>query len=467
MNINQRTLYLLRISLVATLGGVLFGYDTAVISGTVDFLQERFAIGNMMLGLVVSSAIAGCMLGAAFAGSLSDRFGRRVAFAVAALCFLASAIGTALPRTVEELIVFRLLGGIGVGIAAVVSPMYIAEVSPEKIRGRLVSLNQIAILSGMVVIYSINSFIAGRFDHDWNVLYGWRWMFGSEAVPALLFFLLVLAIPESPRWLLKAGREDDCLRVLGKINDPARARQIREEIREALRQEEGGWHEVFGPVYRPVLVLGTLLAIIQHGTGINAVMYYAPRIFTHAGVENSSAIGHMVMISLIMLFFTAVGLLLVDKVGRKPLLLISTAGMAVSLVALFFDYSTTGENAFQEYRVLFWVIAYVASFSVAMGPIVWVLISEIFPNRVRGRCASVAVFFMWSASLLISQFFPSLLASIGEGVFLLFGVLSLISLVYIWWAVPETKGQTLEQIEQGWIDRAKLRHPTTEQQPLP
>ena len=451
-------LFLIRITLVATLGGLLFGYDTAVISGTVDFLQEHFQITNMMLGLVVSSAIAGCMLGAAISGTISDRYGRKVALFIAALCFFISAIGTALPQDVFQLIVFRLLGGIGVGIAAVTSPMYIAEVAPEKLRGRLVSLNQIAILSGMVIVYSVNSFIAGSFAHDWNVLYGWRWMFGSEAVPALAFLLLVLFIPESPRWLLKAGKDEGCLEVLRRINPPERSVEIREEIREALHHEEGGWHEVFGPVYRPVLLIGTVLAIIQHGTGINAVMYYAPRIFTHAGVQSSSAIGHMVMISIIMVFFTMIGLLLVDKVGRKPLLLVSTAGMAVSLIALYFDYSVKGGGSFQEYRVLFWVLAYVATFSIAMGPIVWVLISEIFPNRVRGRCVSIAVFFMWSASFLISQFFPVLLASINEGVFLFFGILCVLSLAFIWAFVTETKGLTLEQIEHGWMARSQRKH---------
>lgn len=455
--------FLIRITLVATLGGLLFGYDTAVISGTVDYLQEHFQISNMLLGMVVSSAIAGCMLGAAVAGGISDRFGRKQSLLLAAVCFFVSAIGTALPQEIFQLIGFRVLGGIGVGIASVVSPMYIAEVSPEKIRGRLVSLNQIAILTGMVIVYTVNSFIAGSFAHDWNVLYGWRWMFGSGAFPSLFFLFLVMSIPESPRWLLKSGNPEACLAVLEKIHSPERAGVIREEICEGLKLEEGGWREIFGPVYRPVLVIGVILAVIQHATGINAVMYYAPRIFSHAGVESASAIGHMVVISLIMVFFTTLGLLLVDKVGRKPLLLVSTAGMALSLIALYFDYSTKSGGSFQEIRVLIWVIAYVATFSIAMGPIVWVLISEIFPNRVRGRCASVAVFFMWSASFLISQFFPSLLASIAKGVFLLFGILCLLSLVFIWLFVPETKGQTLEEIELGWHERSqnKLRKKTS------
>ena len=452
---------LLRITLVATLGGLLFGYDTAVISGTVDYLQECFQISNMVLGLVVSSCTAGCMAGAAIAGSISDRYGRKAALMSSAICFLVSAIGTALPQDVYQLIAFRLLGGVGVGIAAVVSPMYIAEMAPEKIRGRLVSLNQIAILTGMVCVYTVNSFIAGGFDHQSNVMHGWRWMFGSGAFPALVFLLLIPTIPESPRWLLKSGNEEGCLKVLLKLNPPERAGAICGEIRQALEQRKAGWKEILGPAYRPVLLIGVVLAVIQHGTGINAVMYYAPRIFSHAGVESASAIGHMVMISLIMVFFTILGLLLVDKVGRKPLLLVSTAGMAVSLVALFFDYSVKGGGGFQEYRVLFWVVAYVAMFSIAMGPIVWVLISEIFPNRIRGRCASVAVFFMWSASFLISQFFPTLLASINEGVFLLFGILSAASLIFIWRFVPETKGKTLEEIERFWTDRRHLHKTKT------
>lgn len=449
--------YLLRICLVATLGGLLFGYDTAVISGTVDFIQAHFALSELALGWVVSSAIVGCMLGAAVSGVISDRFGRKQAFVIASVCFLVSAVGTAIPTTTDELVFYRLLGGIGVGIASITSPMYIAEVAPESIRGRLVSLNQVAILTGMVIVYIVNAKIAGHGTPVWNVAYGWRWMFGSEALPALAFLILVFTIPESPRWLVKSGREEDALKVLRSIQEPAAAARIVGEIREAPTLETGGWREVFGPVYHPALVVGLLLAIIQHGTGINAVMYYAPRIFSHAGVESAAAINHMVIISLVMVVFTIVGLALVDKLGRKPLLLLSTAGMALSLFMLYSAYSGRAAGNFNERAVLWWILAYVSTFSIAMGPIVWVLISELFPNRVRGRCAGIAVFFMWSASLAISQFFPFLLRQIDHGVFMIFGVLCVISVMYIWLFVPETKGKTLEQIEHLWYDRAVKR----------
>lgn len=450
-------LFLFRVCLVATLGGLLFGYDTAVISGTVNYLQAHFGLSEMMLGWVVSSAIVGCIIGAAVAGSISDRFGRKAAFFAAATALLISAIGTALPQTVSQLVFFRLIGGVGVGIACIISPMYIAEMAPQRLRGRLVSLNQIAILAGMVVVYIVNAQIAGNNSTEWNVAYGWRWMFGSEAVPATIFVLLIFSIPESPRWLIKAGRDAEARKVLSGVFSHEETEQMVREVHESLTTEEGGWREVFSKTYRPALVLGVLLAAIQHGTGINAVMYYAPRIFSHAGVENSSAIGHMVIISLIMAGFTVVGLALVDKLGRRPLLIFSTLGMSISLFMLYFFYGDGGAGGFRESLVLFWIIAYAGSFSIGMGPIVWVIISEIFPNRVRGRCASVAVFFMWTASLAISQLFPWLLKLVNEGVFLIFAVLSTISLIYIWRAVPETKGRSLEEIEQDWQTRASRK----------
>lgn len=457
--------YLVRISIVATLGGLLFGYDTAVISGTVDFLQQHFALSELALGWVVSSAIVGCMIGAAMAGMICDRFGRRSALFVAAGSFLVSAVGTALPSTVTQLVMFRLIGGVGVGIAAIASPMYIAEIAPEHIRGRLVSLNQIAILTGMVLVYTVNSGIAHSNDLAWNVDYGWRWMFGSAAIPSLAFLGLLFSIPESPRWLIKSGLESRARSVLRLIHREVDAERILGDIKTATHHEQGGWREVFGPVYRPALVVGVILAVIQHGTGINAVMYYAPRIFSHAGVENNAAISHMVIISLVMVAFTAIGLALVDRLGRRPLLLVSTAGMAISLFALFFKYSRADGGKFDESSVLFWILGYVSAFSVAMGPIVWVLISEIFPNRVRGRCAGIAVFCMWSASLAISQFFPWLLTRLDHGVFLIFAILCVLSLIFIAIFVPETKGRTLEEIERIWHDKAARRAGTASVSP--
>jgi len=446
-------LFLAKTVLVATLGGLLFGYDTAVISGTIEYLEEYFALSKMQLGWVVSSALLGCMIGAGIAGVVSDSIGRKRALMISSLLFLISAIGTALPDSASTLIAFRLIGGIGVGVASVVSPMYISEMAPENIRGRLVSMNQMAILTGMLIVYMVNSRIVYSGDHAWRVSQAWRWMFGSELLPALIFFVLIFTISESPRWLVKSDQPDRALAVLRKIHVTVVAERIVTEIETVTQSEEGGWREVFGRTYRPALVIGACLAVIQHGTGINAVMYYAPHIFVHAGFETTSAIGHMVIISLSMIVFTVIGLLLVDTVGRKPLLLISSAGMATSLCILYFTYAegTTVEGP--QFWVLGGVICYVASFSIAMGPIVWVMISEIFPNRVRGRAASVAVVLMWSASLVISQFFPLVLNWIEEGVFLLCGIVCMISFAFIYVCVPETKGKTLEEIEATWQHR--------------
>ncbi len=450
MNSSEKS-YLFLNCAVATLGGLLFGYDTAVIAGTTEFLQKKFSLTELQLGWAVASAILGCIIGAAGSGWSSDRFGRKAVLISSALLFLVSAIGTAFPQSLGELAFYRILGGLGVGAASILTPLYIAELAPARIRGALVSFNQIMILTGMIIVYLVNATIAGWGTPEWNIEYGWRWMFASGSVPALLFFILLFFIPESPRWLLKMGRHDEALSVLKRIS-AGEADSVVQEIRQTLAEESGGWKEVW--IFRKALLIGVVLAFIQHATGINVVMYYGPRIFASAGVATSTAIGQSVTIAVVMAIFTALALVLVDRMGRRPLLLVSAAGMAASLFLLGFTYKDHATPA-EAIWLLVWVLSYVSFFSIGLGPVIWVVISEIFPNRVRGRSASIAVFCMWTASLLISQFFPWQLSVMKGGVFAFYGALSVGALFFMWRWLPETKNLTLEGIEHLWLSKQK------------
>jgi len=448
----SRKAYLYLNCAVATLGGFLFGYDTAVIAGTTEFLQKKFALSEFELGWAVSSAILGCVLGAALSGWASDRWGRKKMLIASAILFTASTIGTALPRSLGELAFYRIIGGVGVGAASILTPLYIAELAPARIRGALISFNQIMILTGMITVYTVNALIVRGGSEAWNVELGWRWMFGSEAVPALLFFGLLFFIPESPRWLTKVGREEEARAVLQRIEGSESADSILAEIREALRLESGGWREVW--LFRRALVVGVGLAFIQHGTGINVIMYYGPRIFTSAGIATNDAFLHSIVIATTMTLFTALALALVDRVGRRPLVLLSTAGMGLCLFALGLVFKDN-VSATEGVWLLVCVLGYVAFFSIGMGPVIWVVIAEIFPTRVRGRSASIAVFWMWTASLLISQFFPWQLSAMRGGVFYFYGALCVLALVFVAWFQPETRNRTLEEIEHLWLGKER------------
>jgi sugar porter (SP) family MFS transporter len=349
-----------------------------------------------------------------------------------------------------EFAFYRLLGGLGVGAASILTPLYIAELAPARMRGALVSFNQIMILAGVMLAYTIDAMIARSGSAEWNVSRGWRWMVGSEAFPALLFFALLFAIPESPRWLVKRGRDEEARRILTRVNGAADAEVVLADIRATLANETGGWSEVW--LFRRALLVGVVLAFIQHGTGINVVMFYGPRIFASAGIATSIAIGNSIIIAAVMTVFTVVALALVDRVGRRPLLIVSAAGMAISLFLLglaFKEHVTPAEGI----GLLVYVLAFVSFYSIGMGPIIWVVVAEIFPNRVRGRSASVAVFAMWSASLLISQFFPWQLSVMRGAVFSFYAALCVLALGFIWWKLPETKNRTLEEIESLWLSR--------------
>lgn len=449
--------YLALVCFVATLGGLLFGYDTAVISGAIGFLRQRFELSDVQEGWATSSALLGCAVGAAFAGTLSDRLGRRVVLVVSAVLFIVSAVGTALPRNLTEFVVFRFIGGVGVGAASMTSPMYIAEISPARIRGRMVSLNQFAIVSGMLVVYFVNYHIAGLGDEHWNVRYGWRWMFGSENIPAVMLLVLLFFVPESPRWLAKQRRRDEAAAVLARVNGSHKAREEMTAIEDAIAHESGSVRQLFLPGMWIVLVIGIVLAVLQQVTGINVFLYYAPEIFKNiAGSGSDAALLQTVVVGAVNMLFTVVAIWTVDRLGRKPLMIIGFVGMGVGMFGLGLAayYQRT------ETWVLVFMLAYIASFALSVGPVTWVILSEVFPTMIRGRAMAIATVCLWLANYVVSQTFPMM--DKGEWFivrfhhafpFWLYGGLCVVALVFVAVFVPETKAKSLEEIESFWLHR--------------
>lgn len=444
---NYKYIYL--ISSVAALGGLLFGYDTAVIAGAIGFLREKFQLSAAMMGWAASSAIIGCVFGAMFAGKLSDEFGRKKVLILTAILFAVSAIGSAIPNTLTQFVAARFIGGLGVGAASMLSPLYISEIAPASVRGRLVTTYQLAIVLGIQLIYFVNLKISNFGDEAWNIETGWRYMLGSEALPAVLFLFLLLLVPESPRWLSKSGNAEASMKVLWKINGAVKAEEIQKEIDEVLREEKGTLMELFAPGLRKAVLIGIFLAIFSQITGINAIMYYAPEIFKSVGFGTESALLQTVIIGSFNIIFTFIALWLVDKAGRKPLLLFGVSGMAVSLlcIGLVFYFGLTSGP-----WVLIFILAYVACFAASLGPMPWVIISEIFPTKTRGVAMSLSVLMVWVSVYFVTQFFPIFLESIGGAfTFWIFMINAFILIVFVWFRLPETKGKTLEEIELNWI----------------
>lgn len=440
--------YIIRITVVAALGGLLFGYDTAVIAGAIGYLQEKFALSPVLVGWAASSAIWGCILGAALAGYVSDRFGRKKVLIVTGLLFFISALGSAVAVDLTGFIIARLVGGIGVGAASMLSPLYISEVAPAKYRGRLVSLYQLAIVFGINIIYIVNYLISVSGSNSWNVDYGWRYMIGSEVIPAVIFFALLFSVPESPRWLLKNGRDTKAEEILQKING-AKAVAIKQEIRETLKLESGRPGDLFGKGLRLALVVGIILALFSQITGINAVIYFAPEIFKSIGFGVKSAFYQTIFIGVINTLFTFVALWLIDRAGRKKLLIWGVSGMVLCLCAIgicFYFEITSG-----PWLILF-VLGFIACFASSLGPVPWVMISEIFPTKIRGIAMSFCTLVLWIGVILITQLTPVMLDVLGGAyTFWIFMINSVVLLLFTWKYVPETKGRSLEQIEKGWI----------------
>jgi sugar porter (SP) family MFS transporter len=455
--------YLVPICLVATLGGLLFGYDTGVISGAIEFLTIRFHLDVVMKGWASGSVLIGCAAGVLIVGPISDRFGRKKALAMAAVLFLASAIGTAVPKEITTFIVFRFLGGVGIGIASMATPMYIAEIAPAHLRGRLVALNQIAIVGGIVLVYFANYFIARSGSQEWNQDSGWRWMFASGVLPALLFALLLLKIPESPRWLIENNQVAEATTILNRVAGEEHARTEVQAITAALRQTRGTWRELVGGALRFPLLIGICLAVLQQVTGINVFIYFGTTIFKNmsattgvdAGMLQQIVIGGASMIA------TVVAVITVDRWGRRPLMLLGAAGMGCSLLSMGAMAQLLSDPAAASGWMLLAIVAYVVCFGLSVGPVTWVILAEIFPTAVRGRALGLATFCLWIADYAVTQTFPILDAPDSWMVrhfhhampFYLYAFFCGVLIIVMWRLVPETKGKSLEEIERNWLHR--------------
>ena len=459
----------LRLTIVATLGGLLFGYDTAVISGAVHSIDADFIAPlhltdtwrDTLSGLTISSALFGCVIGGAMAGSLADRFGRKRGLVLAALLFLVSALGSAVPELgvarfgetgPAALIAFnlyRVLCGVGVGIASMLSPLYIAEIAPKDRRGQLVSLNQMAIVTGIVGVYFVNWAIAQSGDESWVDAIGWRLMLASEALPALAFLLLLIPVPDTPRWLVLRGRDEEALDVLRRLTDDEEARRTLAEIRGTLVTEEARLFS-FGA---KVVLVGLALSVFQQLVGINAVLYYAPLMFKNLGAGKDSALLQTVVVGAANMLSTLIAIYTVDRRGRRPLLLIGAVVMAVPMIALgvLFGLHSQGLLA------LVFVVIYVIGFAMSWGPVVWVVLSEVFPGAIRGKALALAVAAQWVANLAVSWSFKVLdgNAALNDWfnhgfAYYLYGIMSLLAGLFVWRFIPETAGRSLEAIQELW-----------------
>jgi len=525
----SKNYFVFGLTLVATLGGLLFGYDTAVISGAVKSLQAFFIdslniesgeardviveyrvtvyvtiymilffVGGLLVkligrgkgiltmiiigvlitfvikwnfsgepvldsntadslkGFTTSSALIGCVIGGSLAGWVSRHFGRKKGLILSAALFTLSAIGSAAPeylnifgvQTITAFIIYRIVGGIGVGMASMLSPMYIAEIAPPKIRGQLVSWNQFAIIFGMLVIYFVNYFISRQGDQGWLDNIGWRWMFASETIPAILFLILLFFVPETPRFMVMKNQEAKALSVLEKLNGKLQSPQILEEIKGSLKITDAPWLS-YGWL---LIFIGIFLSVFQQFVGINVVLYYAPEIFRNMGSGTETSLLQTIIVGAVNLSFTVLAIFTVDKFGRKPLQIIGAVGMAVSMIALGFSFyfDSIGIGA------LIFMMLYTASFAMSWGPVTWVLLAEIFPNRIRGAM-SIAVAAQWIANFVVSWTFPMLndnkwlTEQFNHGfAYWIYGVMGLLAALFVWKLVPETKGKTLEEMEDLW-----------------
>lgn len=458
----KNTRYIVTLTLIAALGGLLFGYDTAVISGAEQSLQvyfmESLGLGTFAHGLTVSSALIGCIIGGLISGFLSNRIGRKNSLLVAAVLFFVSALLSAYPeflfftkdnQTMGLFIMFnfyRIIGGIGVGLASGLGPLYISETSPANIRGKLVTLNNLAIIFGMSFVYFVNWRIAAGQELSWIHDIGWRYMFASEAIPALLFFGLLFLVPETPRYLISKNKDQEALTILEKVNNSKeKANAIYQEIKQTVDVKNV---RVFS-YGKLVVIVGILLAAFQQFVGINVILYYAPRIFAEMGASSDGSMFQTVIIGIVNFIFVLIAMLLVDRVGRRLLMIVGSIGMAVGMfgVAALAYLDQMGIGA------LIFILIFVAFYNLSFGPLMWVLASELFPNKVRGQIMAITVVANWGSNLLISSTFPSLLEFGAGFAYTFYGVMCLLALLFVLKLVPETKGKTLEEIEKYWEDK--------------
>ena len=436
--------YVVLLATTTAISGFLFGFDTAVINGVLLLLRRQFALSNLQTEVAASSLLLGCLLGAAGASMIGDRYGRKKSLIASAILFALSALGAAAANSVALFSAARLVGGLAIGLASVLTPVYIAEISPSKNRGTLVSLNQLAIVIGILFAYLVSWQIA-RFGEN-----SWRWMLAVAAIPSLAFFLGLLAIPESPRWLLSRGRHDEGERILARIFGATVAREQVQAVEKAAASEEGSWREVFSLGMRKRLGVGMFLALFCQITGINTVLYYGSIIVSEhfPGQSTSMALIANVIIGTVNLVFTIVAMIYLDRWGRRAILLTASGGMGGALTLLVVGLNVRGIS---PVLMLGAILLYVAFFALGMGPGPWLIISEIFPTKVRGRAASIATSTLWSGTLLVTFTFLSLVKVLNLwGTFAIYGSLSFVCLIYVWKMVPETKGRTLEHIQEDW-----------------
>jgi len=427
------------VSFVAAIGGLLFGFDTGVIAGTLGGIVEDFNLNAWQEGFAVSNLIIACIFGSVLTGPLTDRFGRKRMLLVAGILFTLSAVLSGLPRYYWQLILARFIGGLGVGIASVLSPIYIAELAPASVRGILVSVNQLAIVVGILLTYISNWLLVGIGENDW------RWMFGVEAIPAFLFTFALLFIPESPRWLAKNNQDDKARDVFRKIAGDDYARDEMEWVKKGREQEEGGLIELLNPRLRILLFVGFSLAIFANATGINVVIYYGTEIFKMAGfVEKATSFKAQMIIGLINFLFTFAGMALIDRAGRKVLHVFAYGLMTLSMFSLGMMFNI---KDIAPVWMVIPVMTYVASFACGVGVVIWVYLSELFPNKIRGAAMGIATMLIWVANFTVTQFFPILRDKMGGNVFFLFTGASLIAFLFALIMMRETKGLHLEEIE--------------------
>ena len=436
--------YIVFLATIVAISGFLLGFNTAVISGVLVFLRVQFALSNAATEIATSAILLGCLLGAAGASLIGDRFGRRKSLLLAAVVFAGSTLMTALANSVTVFSLGRLAGGLAIGLSSVLTPVYISEIAPARNRGTLVSMNQMAIVIGILTAYLVNWTMAGLGQSSW------RWMLGVAVIPALLLFFGLLGVPESPRWLISHGQSEKGRRVLTRFLGPAEADAQLVQMEQSAVGEQGSWREVFARPMRRPLTIALGLAILCQITGVNAVLYYGSILISEHlhGQTTNSALLTSVIIGCANLVSTLLAMRFLDRWGRRPMLLTAAGGMAISLTILIFAFHATGLPA---WVVLASIIGYTAFFAFGMGPVPWVVISEIFPNKIRGRAASIATSALWSGTLLVTFTFLSLIRALGvSGTFAIFAILSAFSFVFVLTMVPETRGKTLEEIQQQW-----------------
>lgn len=462
---NEKTRYTIRVALIVALGGFLMGFDASVISGVVGFIGPEFNLTKIQIGWAVASLTLTSTLAMMTAGPISDRFGRRPVLRVAAVLFTVSAIASAIAPDYLTLVIARMVGGFGVGAALIIAPMYIAEIAPADLRGRMVSFNQLNIVIGISVAYFSNYLILGlgqsdfawaqslRFS-DWN----WRWMLGVEALPAIVYFFALSAVPESPRWLIMRDRAAEALKIFTRVSGRSKAetdiKLVEESLEAEAHLEKGTFKELFLPTMRLVLTIGVVIAILQQITGINSVFFYAPMIFEQSGIGTDAAFMQAVLVGIVNLVATVVAILLIDKLGRRPLLITGLVIIASSMMLLAYSFYTASYGPGGELidmnagLVLVGILSFVAGFGISLGPVMWVLFSELFPNRVRGIAISFCGLINSSVSFVVQLVFPWELENFGPSTtFLIYGSFAIVGLIFVMKMLPETKGRSLEELQ--------------------